>query len=109
MTNYVFLGHVDEISEVALLERWSELAPDIINSLKPAKEIWSGLRPMSLSGKPYICETSLSGLWVNTGHGHMGWTLCAGSAELINEMITKGKFDYTISNYQMSPLLSLTT
>jgi hypothetical protein len=23
----------------------------------------------------------------------MGWTLCAGSAELINEMITKGKFD----------------
>jgi D-amino-acid dehydrogenase len=48
---------------------------------------------MSLSGKPYICETSLSGLWVNTGHGHMGWTLCAGSAELINEMITKGKYD----------------
>jgi len=86
-------GTCDEISEVVLLERWSELAPDIINSLKPAKEIWSGLRPMSLSGKPYICETSLSGLWVNTGHGHMGWTLCAGSAELINEMITKGKFD----------------
>ena len=86
-------GTYDETSETALFERWSKLAPRIFHALKPAKEIWSGLRPMSLSGKPYICQTQVPGLWVNTGHGHMGWTLCSGSAELITEMITEGKVD----------------
>ena len=95
-----FWNMYDETSESCAISKGGQSwLPDIIHALKPAKEIWSGLRPMSLSGKPYICETSLvPGLWVNTGHGHMGWTLCAGSAELITEMITEGKVDYTISN-----------
>jgi len=76
-----------------LLQRWCELAPDIMRNLKPATEIWSGLRPMSKAGRPYIGPTSVKGLWVNTGHGHMGWTLSAGSGELISKMILDGAKD----------------
>ena len=86
-------GTLNEESARPLLQRWCELAPDIMRALKPAKEIWSGLRPMSKAGRPYIGRTSVPGLWVNTGHGHMGWTLCAGSGDLIARMIVDGATD----------------
>ncbi len=80
-------GTVHEDSARPLLQRWFELAPNIMSALKPATKIWSGMRPMSKVGRPYIGPTSVKGLWVNTGHGHMGWTLSAGSAELLANMI----------------------
>ena len=52
------------------------------------RERWVGLRPVSADGLPYIGETSSKGLWVNSGHGHLGWTLATGSAELLANLIT---------------------
>jgi len=86
-------GTVNEASARPLLQRWYELAPHIMRELKPATEIWSGLRPMSKAGRPYISGTHVQGLWVNTGHGHMGWTLSAGSGELMAKMILEGETD----------------
>ena len=86
-------GTVNEDSARPLLQRWCELAPNIMSALKPATEIWSGLRPMSKAGRPYIGPTSVKGLWVNTGHGHMGWTLSAGSGDLMARMILDGETD----------------
>jgi len=48
---------------------------------------WAGFRPMSADGPPYIGETQVPGLWVNAGHGHLGWTLAAGSAALLRDQI----------------------
>ena len=53
------------------------------------REPWSGFRAMSADSLPYIGQTTTKGLWVNTGHGHLGWTLAAGSAELLTDLITK--------------------
>ena len=36
--------------------------------------IWAGLRPVSPAGTPIIGRTRIDGLWVNAGHGHLGWT-----------------------------------
>jgi len=88
-----FSGTVGEDSARPLLKRWYELAPQIMASLKPANEIWSGLRPMSKAGRPYIGRTDMMNLWVNVGHGHMGWTLSAGSADLMARMIMDGETD----------------
>ena len=88
-----FSGTVSEDSARPLLKRWYELAPNIMASLKPANEIWSGLRPMPKAGRPYIGPTSIENLWVNTGHGHMGWTLSAGSGDLMARMIMNGETD----------------
>ncbi len=88
-----FSGTVGEESVRPLLKRWYELAPDIMAGLKPATEIWSGLRPMSKAGRPYIGPTDIPNLWVNTGHGHMGWTLSAGSGDLLARMILDGEVD----------------
>jgi D-amino-acid dehydrogenase len=49
---------------------------------------WCGLRPVAADGKPYIGATPIAGLYVNTGHGHLGWTQAAGSASLLAQLIT---------------------
>jgi D-amino-acid dehydrogenase len=48
-----------------------------------AAKAWCGLRPLSADGVPIIGATPLANLYVNTGHGHLGWTLAAGSGELL--------------------------
>jgi D-amino-acid dehydrogenase len=49
---------------------------------------WTGLRPMSADGLPYIGPTPIRGLYVNAGHGHLGWTLAVGSAALLADLLT---------------------
>ncbi|MBG9390046.1 D-amino acid dehydrogenase [Caenimonas aquaedulcis] len=44
---------------------------------------WSGLRPMTPDGTPVIGPTPLDGLWLSTGHGTLGWTMAAGSGQLL--------------------------
>jgi len=88
-----FSGTVNEESARPLLKRWTQLVPDVMKRLLPATEVWSGLRPMSEKGRPFIGRTSIPRLWVNTGHGHMGWTLSAGSGELMSNMILDGISD----------------
>ncbi len=50
-------------------------------------KVWAGLRPVSPSGTPLIGETRIRGLWINAGHGHLGWTLSCGSGRLIADLI----------------------
>lgn len=58
-------------------------------NLDPATaKAWCGLRPMSADGVPIIGRTPLPNLFVNTGHGHLGWTMAAGSGELLAAMMS---------------------
>ena len=42
-------------------------------------KFWSGLRPMTPDGTPIIGATHIANLWLNTGHGTLGWTMSTGS------------------------------
>ena len=42
---------------------------------------------MTPTGLPFIDQTRFSNLWLNTGHGHMGWTMACGSAKIIADVI----------------------
>ena len=53
--------------------------------------LWYGFRPMSPDGMPYIGPTKLSGLFVNTGHGHSGWTLAMGSGDVLADLMVGKK------------------
>jgi D-amino-acid dehydrogenase len=44
---------------------------------------WSGLRPMTPDGPPIIGPTRLPNLYLNTGHGTLGWTMACGSARIV--------------------------
>ena len=49
--------------------------------------VWAGLRPVSPSGTPMIGQTRVKGLWINSGHGHLGWTLSCGSGRVVADLI----------------------
>ncbi len=55
---------------------------------------WCGLRPMSADGVAIIGATPVSNLFLNTGHGPLGWTTAAGSADLLAHLLA-GKRPFT--------------
>jgi D-amino-acid dehydrogenase len=48
---------------------------------------WTGLRPMCPDGVPLLGPTPIRNLYLNTGHGHLGWTLAAGSARVVADLV----------------------
>jgi glycine/D-amino acid oxidase-like deaminating enzyme len=48
---------------------------------------WTGLRPMTPDGTPLIGPTAIDGLWLNTGHGTLGWTLACGSGQVLTDLL----------------------
>jgi len=48
---------------------------------------WCGLRPMTPDGPPLVGATPVDGLFVNAGHGTLGWTMACGSADVIADMV----------------------
>ncbi len=49
---------------------------------------WAGLRPMMPSMMPRVGKGKKAGVYYNTGHGHLGWTLSAATAQIIGEVIS---------------------
>ncbi|MEY4363809.1 MAG: D-amino acid dehydrogenase small subunit [Pseudomonadota bacterium] len=51
---------------------------------------WAGLRPMMPDMMPRIGRGKQANVFYNTGHGHLGWTLSAVTADMVGELITQG-------------------
>ncbi|MXP26407.1 D-amino acid dehydrogenase [Altererythrobacter indicus] len=70
---------------IAPLVRWCEkLFPDMCTrDVKP----WAGLRPMTPSMLPRVGPGKRPHIFYNTGHGHLGWTLSAATAQLVAEQV----------------------
>ena len=54
---------------------------------------WTGLRPMTPDSTPIIGATRFSNLFLNTGHGTLGWTMACGSGKLISDLVLNHKTD----------------
>lgn len=48
---------------------------------------WTGLRPMTPDSTPIIGATRFSNLFLNTGHGTLGWTMACGSGKLVSDLV----------------------
>jgi D-amino-acid dehydrogenase len=60
---------------------------------------WAGLRPMCADGVPLIGHTHWENLFINTGHGHLGWTLAAGSGQLIADVVAGRGGEIDVRDY----------
>jgi D-amino-acid dehydrogenase len=49
---------------------------------------WTGLRPMTPDGTPIVGATKYKNLFLNTGHGTLGWTMSCGSGRLIADLVS---------------------
>jgi len=72
--------------QAATLAKMRALFPDGGDYAKAVH--WTGLRPMTPDGRPLLGPTPISGLWLDTGHGPLGWTMACGSGRLLAELIT---------------------
>jgi D-amino-acid dehydrogenase len=51
-------------------------------------EFWAGLRPMTPDSAPIVGATGIANLYLNTGHGTLGWTMACGSARVLSDIIS---------------------
>jgi D-amino-acid dehydrogenase len=73
----------------ALTARAREWFGDALDDSRP--EYWAGLRPATPSNVPFIGRTRYPNLYLNTGHGTLGWTMAAGSGKAIADIVSSRK------------------
>ena len=84
----------------------------VLNGLFPnggditKSQFWTGLRPMTPDGTPIVgrAPANFNNLWLNTGHGTLGWTMACGSGQMLADLIAKHKpaiasDDFALSRY----------
>ncbi len=75
-----------------LADRIEEVLPGVCDTRLAEQggspNFWTGLRPATPTNIPYIGKTKVGRLWVNAGHGTLGWTHGAGSGKAIAELIS---------------------
>lgn len=70
----------------ALTRRLLQLFPGVADP--QAAEYWTGLRPATPSNVPYIGRSAVSNLFLNTGHGTLGWTHACGSGRALADIMS---------------------
>lgn len=80
--------------DLTLSEKRGDTIRHVVSDLFPEgadlteDNLWTGLRPMTPDGTPIIGATDVSNLFLNTGHGTLGWTMSFGSARLLADIIS---------------------
>jgi D-amino-acid dehydrogenase len=86
-----FVGHDRRVEPRRLSQLrgfFETLLPDLAQKLDwDGAQGWAGLRPMSADGRPFIGACPIDGLWLNCGHGHLGWTMAVGSARILADTL----------------------
>ncbi|MEX0838454.1 MAG: FAD-dependent oxidoreductase, partial [Parvibaculum sp.] len=86
----------------SVLDALTSLLPQVAPRAGQA-EFWCGLRPMTPDGSPVIGRLEpLSNLFINSGHGTLGWTLGAGSATLLADLICGGLPQLDVSPFSIT-------
>ena len=69
----------------------NELFPGAFDEAKA--ELWAGLRPMMPNSVPVHGRARYANLYLDTGHGHVGWTMACGSGKFLSDLVAGRKPD----------------
>ena len=78
--------HLNQVRCDAIVRRVEQLFPGAGDTRQA--QFWTGLRPATPSNVPLIGKTQLANLFLNTGHGTLGWTHACGSGQAIADIVT---------------------
>lgn len=81
----------------AMLSAVKDLIPNAANFERPTFS--ACLRPMTPQGTPYIGATNVNNLFINSGQGHMGWTMACGSAKIAADLIAGKQPEMSITDF----------
>lgn len=94
--------------DLSLNEKRRATVRHVVSDLFPAgvdmseDNFWTGLRPMTPDGTPLVGATKIHNLFLNTGHGTLGWTMSFGSARLLSDIISGNKTDIAHEDLSIS-------
>jgi D-amino-acid dehydrogenase len=80
---------LDRVRCEALVRRTFELFPDA--GARDSAQFWTGLRPATPSNVPLVGRTRYRNLYVDTGHGTLGWTMACGSGRALADIVAGRK------------------
>jgi len=80
-----YSNHLNPVRCQLLSDLARQLFPDILAF--DDVQYWTGLRPSTPSNVPLVGRTRISNLYLNTGHGTLGWTMAAGTGRAIADLI----------------------
>jgi D-amino-acid dehydrogenase len=98
-----FAGFDRSLSErdfAHMLATIRKLFPDAGSYEKASR--WAGLRPMTPKGTPMLGLSPKRNMFLNTGHGHIGWTMSMGSARVLADVIAGRKPDIDLSGLTLA-------
>jgi len=91
-------GKTAQVRCDALVRRYEELFPGVADTAEP--NYWAGLRPSTPTNIPYVGRSrKATNLWVNAGHGTLGWTHGAGSGRALVELMSGRQPDLAFGFY----------
>ncbi|MAX90796.1 MAG: D-amino acid dehydrogenase small subunit [Pseudomonas sp.] len=104
------VGGMAEIAghDLSLNPRRRETLEMVVGDLFPqggdpsTAELWTGLRPATPDGTPIIGGTSYRNLYLNTGHGTLGWTMACGSGRLLADMLARKRTQISTDGLDIS-------
>jgi D-amino-acid dehydrogenase len=95
-----FTGYDTSLNEVrcqALVRRTQAIFPQVRTD---GVEFWAGLRPATPSNVPLVGGTGLDNLYLNTGHGTLGWTMACGTGKLLADLMAGWTPDIDAAAYR---------
>ena len=84
----------------ALMHSFEALYPE--GGRTEEASFWCGLRPMTPDGPPIVGRTPVEGLYLNTGHGTLGWTMACGSGRVVADIVSGRTPDVDIEGLNLS-------
>ena len=89
-----------------MLDFFREIFPTLADNVVQSDiSSWTGLRPYSADGVPILGTSPISNLLLNTGHGHLGWTMALGSGCIVSDIITGRKTELDPAAYSIERFL----
>lgn len=88
-TGYADIGYPGASRTASRFQALESFAADVfpeLKALQPSR--WVGQRPMTPDNLPFLGTGKHRNLWLNCGHGAMGWTMACGSAQAVTDLIT---------------------
>jgi len=104
------VGGMAEIAghDLSLNPRRRETLQMVVGDLFPlggdpsGAELWTGLRPATPDGTPIVGATAYRNLYLNTGHGTLGWTMACGSGRLLADLLAKKRTQISTDGLDVS-------
>ena len=85
-----------------LVDLIRQMFPSFADTIDPAEcDPWAGHRPLSADGIPMIGETPVKGVYLNTGHGGLGWTQAPGSAKALADQMAGVPAEFELGDYSI--------